>query len=117
MIDLTMILSTLILYSTMIDLTMILYVDDASLFSHGQVTPRIGLFGNYGATNKFNSRHTNIQTSPPLRLPFELMVRFEQGSFDLTQGKPGGIGNPKLKGRATTIRRRLPFATLYVNSW
>ena len=29
MIDLTMILSTLILYSTMIDLTMILYVDDA----------------------------------------------------------------------------------------
>jgi hypothetical protein len=55
----------------------------------------------------------NIKDTPPIRTPFELMVRFLYGSYDLKLGKPGGIGNMKSKGRATTITKILPFTILY----
>ena len=77
--------------------------------------PRFSLFGNY--KNKQSSqKHRSIQDVPPTRIPFELMVRFGQGSFDLSMGTPGRVGNPRKKNMAVRITRRLPFAALYTGS-
>eukprot|EP00946_MAST-07B_sp_MAST-7B-sp1_P001107 g1107.t1 len=46
---------------------------------------RFGLFGNYKYSNGVN----NIDSIVPEKDPFELKLRFEQGSFDLRMGKPG----------------------------
>jgi hypothetical protein len=70
------------------------------------------LFSSSSFSSSFKGNR-NIKDTPPIRTPFELMVRFLYGSYDLKLGKPGGIGNMKSKGRATTITKILPFTILY----
>jgi DnaJ-class molecular chaperone/C-terminal processing protease CtpA/Prc len=70
---------------------------------------RFGLFGNYGNTNGTH----DVGSAVPERNPFELMLRFEQGSFDLRMGKPGIVGNPRAKGRRKILTQTVPFSALY----
>jgi hypothetical protein len=82
--------------------------------------PRFAMYGNYPSSSSSSGHHHHhhrkyhhIQDVPPSRQPFELMVRFSRGSFDLNKGTPGRVGNPRSKGRAVRITKRIPFAALY----
>ena len=44
------------------------------------------------------------------------MVRFQSGSFDLSRGKPGVVGNTRRKGNSIRIKKILPFTSLYTTT-
>jgi hypothetical protein len=106
-----------------IPLLMMLHSQASVVLRHGmersmrKITPRMGLYGNYygsrGGLDKKN-RYKSIQMSRRVTAPFELMVRFQRGSFDLSMGRPGVVGNPRSKGSPIRIKKRLSFDSLYM---
>ena len=70
---------------------------------------RFGFFGNYGDAHSVN----NVDLAVPERDPFEMMLRFEQGSFDLRLGRPGIVGNVRARGGIKRIEHHVPFDALY----